>query len=356
MKKSSNKNSILTKLVITVIILIVCFFLYSLISFYIKRVRATLGKPIYSFDHSTAPYKDDYIIDHDISELYLSYGISYGIDVSEWQGKIDWEEVSKTGITFAMIRCGYRGVKGSNIYEDAEFKDNIEGAIKAGLYVGVYFFGTAKNSKEALEEANFVIDLIKGYKLSYPVVYDIETVNEGRLKGVNIEDVSNAVLTFTETIASYGYDTMIYSNKNTFTYKLYTGKFAGKLIWLAHYTEKTDYKGEYSMWQYTKEGKVSGIKGYVDLNVSYFKYVNEPDEIKNNPMVISTPYVSFEEIEEELKLKRNVYYRISPSIELPNIIGKLKKGTIIRRTGISQEISRIIYDGKTYYVSTPDLE
>lgn len=356
MRKRNIKKDLVIRISIAVIVLIVSFFLYSLISFYFKKVKNNFGKPIYNFDQSTALYKDQEILDHDISELYLSYGISYGIDVSEWQGKIDWEEVANTGISFAIIRCGFRGINSSKIYEDANFKENIEGAIAAGLKVGVYFFGTAKTTEEAIEESEFVMNLIKDYKLSYPVVYDIETIGEGRLKGVDGGDITDSILTFTENVSSYGYDTMVYTNKNTFTYKLYTGKLAGKLIWLAHYTEKTDYKGEYNMWQYTKNGKVKGIKGDVDLNISYFKYVENENEIKDNPMSIKLPYVDFEEIDEVINLKNAIYYRNTPSIDIPNIVGKINKGTTIRRTGISEFISRIEVEGKKYYVANEEIK
>ncbi len=355
MKKRVN-NDLIVRISIVLITLVVCFFIYSLVDFYVKKVKTTLGKPIYSFDNSTYLYKDQTVIDSSISELYLSYGISYGIDVSEWQGHIDWEKVANTGISFAMIRCGFRGIKGSNIYEDANFKENIEGATQVGLKVGVYFLGTAKNTEEAVEEAEFVMSKIKDYDLSYPVVYDIETVGEGRLAGIDRTTITNNVLTFTETVASYGYDTMIYSNKNTFTNKLYTGKFAGKLIWLAHYVEKTNYTGEYSMWQYTKDGLVDGINGNVDLNISYFKYVENISDIEENPMLLETPYVTFEEIDEVIKLKNKIYYRNSPTLDLPNIVGDIDKGNVIKRTGISDNISRITHEGKNYYVSNEELE
>lgn len=356
MRDSSIKSSFIVKISILVIVLIVCFFLYSLISFYIKRVKNTYGKPIYIFDNQTSQYRADDVINRDISELYLSYGISYGIDVSEWQGKIDWDIVANTGISFAIIRCGFRGIKSSVIKEDNKFKYNIEGATRAGLKVGVYFFGTAKNNEEAIEEAEFVINLIKDYNLSYPVAYDIETIGKGRLKGVDTESISDAVLTFTETVASYGYDTMIYTNRNTFTNTLYTGKFAGKLIWLAHYTAKTDYNGEYNMWQYTNVGKVNGIKGDVDLNISYFKYVANESDIVENPMAIQNPYIEFDEIDEKIKLKKDIQYRNTPSLEHPNRVGKIKKGAIIKRTGISENISRIQINSKNYYVSNDELK
>ena len=171
MRKRNIKKDLVIRISIAVIVLIVSFFLYSLISFYFKKVKNNFGKPIYNFDQSTALYKDQEILDHDISELYLSYGISYGIDVSEWQGKIDWEEVANTGISFAIIRCGFRGINSSKIYEDANFKENIEGAIASGLKVGVYFFGTAKTTEEAIEESEFVMNLIKDYKLSRYICY-----------------------------------------------------------------------------------------------------------------------------------------------------------------------------------------
>lgn len=334
------------------------FLVFNAFKMYFTKIKPMNEvKLIYEFKPDTIKYQafNDTNDLGDISEKFLSYGVSYGVDVSEWQGHIDWEKVKATGISFAMIRCGFRQTEGSEVIEDATFRRNIEGATKAGLKVGVYFFGTAKNEAEAIEEAEFTINLIKDYHLTYPVVYDIETFNSGRLKNIGMSTITDNVLAFTETVGSYGYETMVYSYKDALSYYLDMGKLEGKLIWLAHWVNKTDYKGTYHMWQYSDAGRVDGIKTNVDLNISYFDYVDDEEDIVESPIGEHTTDVVFTPTDEEVKAVRKATIRTSPTAAIPNKLGTIKKNTILTRTGISENYSRVIYNGKTVYILNKDI-
>lgn len=191
-----------------------------------------------------------------------------GIDVSKWNGNIDWTKVKNAGISYAIIRVGYRGSSKGSLIDDSMFKTNIAGATAAGIKVGVYFFSQAVNEVEAVEEASMVIDRLSGYGLSLPVYLDVEK-SGGR--GDNIDkNMRTAVCkTFCQTITNAGYRAGVYSNKNWLTEKINTGELAGYSIWVAHYTDTCGYTGSYSMWQYTDKGSVDGISGDVDLNRLY---------------------------------------------------------------------------------------
>ena len=353
---SNPKNvRIATIAFLTIVFSIIAFLCVNLFLFYKKEVKSDGVDLIYEFGPNTIPLTFDSSIVSDISEQFLSYGVSYGIDVSEWQGGIDWEKVRATGISFAMIRCGFRQTHGNEVIEDGQFRQNIEGATKAGLRVGVYFFGTAKNREEALEEAEFTVNLIKDYNLSYPVVYDIESFDEGRLSRVSYSTITDNILTFTETVGSYGYETMVYSYHDALSYMLDTGKLEGKLIWLAHWGERTNYKGNYNMWQYTSTGRVDGIIGNVDLNVSYFTYVNSENEIVPNPKYVSPPSLYFNNVEETVKTVRTTTMRTGPTTDMPNKLGTIPRGTVLTRTGISDNYSLVYYNGRMVYVLNGDL-
>lgn len=355
----SNKKYVrrLTIGFLAVVFLIIAYLVISLILFYNREIKSPNEVPlIYEFGPNTVRFAfDEEASTADISEQFLSYGVSYGIDVSEWQGEIDWERVRATGISFAMIRCGFRQTHGSDVIEDAVFKKNIERATAAGLRVGVYFFGTAKTKEEAIEEAEFTINLIKDYNITYPVVYDIESFNTGRLQNVSYSTISDNVLAFTETVGSYGYETMVYSYHNALSYMLDTGKFEGKLIWLAHFADRTNYKGNYNMWQYTSTGRVDGIKGNVDLNVSYFNYVDSEDQIVADPRLVSVPEQEFINVNEAVKTIRTATMRTGPSSDIPNRLGTIPRGTELIRLGLSDNFSICVYNGRTVYISNNDL-
>lgn len=194
-----------------------------------------------------------------------------GIDVSTWNGNIDWNKVKNSGVSYVIIRTGYRGSTQGSLVEDNKFRQNIKGATNAGLKVGVYFFSQAINEVEAVEEASMVLSQIKGYKLAYPVFIDVEP-SGGRADGLSTGDRTKVVNAFCQTIQNNGYKAGIYANKSWFTNKLNTSALSGYKIWLAQYNSTVTYKGRYDMWQYSDKGKINGISGNVDMNLSYLSY------------------------------------------------------------------------------------
>lgn len=216
---------------------------------------------------------------YDALALYETPGSSAGIDVSKYQGKIDWRAVANSGIEFAMIRSGYRGNTYGTIVMDPMFEENIQGALKNGIKVGIYFYSTAVNEAEAREEARFTVEVIKKYPITYPVAYDFEDFDEYRCAYLGKNVVTNNALAFLNYIKSSGYTPMIYSNPTDFNNNWETSRFSGVKSWLAHYTangQKSYYKGPYQMWQYTSKGYVPGISGFVDMNTAFFRYSKEP--------------------------------------------------------------------------------
>ncbi len=195
-----------------------------------------------------------------------------GIDVSSWQGEIDWEKVKATGIDYVMIRCGFRNLTNDEIHVDKTFHYNIKEANRLGIPVGVYFYSTAINEKEALEEASFVLNLIKDYDVIYPVAYDFEMFNEKRTKNVSDRTINNNAIKFLDYIRAHGYNGMIYTNLSALNKHWNIEMFEGFRIWYAQYIDKSTYEGKYDMWQYTDNGRVDGIVGEVDLNESYIAY------------------------------------------------------------------------------------
>ncbi len=285
---------------------------------------------------------------------YETNETSLGIDVSSWQGIIDWKEVKKAGINFAMIRCGFRGMDSGEIILDQYFKDNIKGAIANNINVGVYFFSMARTREEAIEEAKWVIDIIKDYDISYPVAIDTEIFNSHRLVNVDYSTLTNNALAFCNYIKSKGYTPMIYSYANAFNKYFDTAKFNDYRIWLAQYNDENTYKGRYHMWQYTSSGNVPGIKGRVDMNVSYFSVTNDATKrsIVNgvyNPGNLEE--VVFKELAMDTVLIKDVVLRISPYLNLPNKAGTLEKDTAIKVIGLTKEWVKILYNDNIYYIN-----
>ena len=194
-----------------------------------------------------------------------------GIDVSKWNGNIDWNAVSNSGISYVIIRCGYRGSSQGKLIEDPKFLANIKGATAAGLKVGVYFFTQAVDEVEAVEEASMVLEQIKGYKISYPIFLDVEP-SGGRADSIDRDTRTAVCKAFCETIQDAGYTAGIYANKTWLTGKLNAGELNAYKIWLAQYSATPTYTGKYDIWQYKSNGSVSGIKGNVDMNQSYLGY------------------------------------------------------------------------------------
>ena len=200
-----------------------------------------------------------------------------GIDVSQYQGNINWSSVANSGMKYAMIRIGYRGYGTGGLAEDPKFRANFAGAVGHGMKTGVYFYSTAVNTAEAKRDAEYVVSLLRKYgyqnQVSMPIALDLELI-----AGVNTRDknVSRSMRTsiantFGDTIASYGYTPMIYACKSFLNDNMNASQIRYD-VWVAQYNSKCTYNGRYTMWQYTSTGKVSGISGNVDCNVCYKNY------------------------------------------------------------------------------------
>ncbi len=197
---------------------------------------------------------------------------SFGIDVSKWNGDIDWNAVKNSGVSYVIIRCGYRGSTTGALIEDPKYRANIKGALGAGIKVGIYFFTQAVNEVEAVEEASMVLGLVKGYNISFPIFLDVET-SGGRADGISVATRTAVCKAFCQTIQNSGYKAGVYANKTWFNEKIDTPSITGYKIWLAQYAAAPSYnRTRYDIWQYSSKGSVPGIKGSVDLNTSYMGY------------------------------------------------------------------------------------
>ena len=188
-----------------------------------------------------------------------------GIDVSEFQGKIDWEKVKNAGIEFAILRCGY-GMDFSN-QDDVEYERNANECERLGIPYGVYLMSYANTVEKARSEAKHVLRLIEGHKISLGVWYDIE--DNGTSGAINKETLTNIINTFCNTIKNAGYKVGVYANLNWLENKIEKTIKDNYDIWVAQYYSKCEYEGKYIMWQHTSSGKVNGISTNVDMNILY---------------------------------------------------------------------------------------
>ena len=198
-----------------------------------------------------------------------------GIDVSEFQGgDIDWKQVKDSGIEFVIVRIGYRAYgESGELVKDDMFEQNIEGALDAGLEAGVYFFSQAITPGEAVEEAEFVLDLIRPYKITGPVVYDTEEIkgDTARTDGNTRQEFTNYCKVFCDTVEHAGYDSMIYANMKWMAFTLDMEELTDYDFWYADYHELPQNPYDYAIWQYSETGAVPGINANVDLNIWFEK-------------------------------------------------------------------------------------
>ena len=207
-----------------------------------------------------------------VNELTGPVGSSVlGIDVSYAQGVIDWNKVANAGIKFAIIRAAFRGYGTGRIVADEWFERNIKGATAAGIKVGVYFFSQAINETEGAEEADYIINQIKHYKVTLPVVIDTEYVSDSRARGNSISKTTRtaAVKAFCERSLQRGYTPMIYASTSWLNNQLDMSKLSSYKVWVAQYYNRVTYTGKYQCWQYTSSGHVDGINTKVDMNYWY---------------------------------------------------------------------------------------
>ncbi len=193
-----------------------------------------------------------------------------GIDVSEYQEKIDWAAVKAGGFDFAFIRIGYRGYTNGEIFPDDLARDNLAGAKAAGIDVGVYFYSQAVSPEEAAAEARWCLEFLGSEQLDLPLVYDWEWVGpEARTGGMDKATLTECAKTFCQTVEAGGYQPMLYFNSHISRDLLDLQELAQYPFWLAQYKEKMDYPYQVDFWQYTEEGTVPGIKGKVDIDLMF---------------------------------------------------------------------------------------
>ena len=197
---------------------------------------------------------------------------SVGVDVSSHQQEIDWELVAANGVEFAMIRVGYRGYTEGEIQPDDYFVQNIEGARAAGLDVGVYFFSQALDEQEAIDEANYVLEQIKDYPLSYPVIFDWEDIEaDARTDGMDSVQLTKNAIAFCDTIKQAGYRAGVYFNQRFGYEEFDLESLQDYVFWLAEYNDTPSFSFHFQIWQYCNDGRVDGIKTDVDLNLAFLR-------------------------------------------------------------------------------------
>ena len=203
---------------------------------------------------------------NDVVATHKDENTEIGIDVSKWQGDIDFRKVKDAGATFVMIRVGsQQGVDGEYVL-DPYFKQNIENALANDLKVGVYFYSYANSKKEARKQATWVLDQIKDYELTLPIAFDWECYNSFNQMELSLFGLNEVAESFLERVEDKGYDGMLYGSKN---YLNSIWKYHDYDVWLAHYTDQTDYDSHYVMWQLCQDGRIDGINTAVDINVLY---------------------------------------------------------------------------------------
>jgi GH25 family lysozyme M1 (1,4-beta-N-acetylmuramidase) len=291
-----------------------------------------------------------------------------GIDVSRFNGLINWDQVAASGVQFAMIRVGSRTSTTGTLSEDVYARYNLQEANRVGIKVGVYFYSTAVTEAEVLEEANFVINIISKYKITFPVAYDCEGYNSTSSRqyilGRDIRTV--LAIRFLDTIAAAGYTPMFYASQNAMTANadwnmLLLNKYK---VWVAQYpaqpfpiTPATSYTGVYSMWQYTEKAAIAGISGTVDMNVAYFNYDGIADAKDPTGAATVTPAAA-----------ANVQYTPVTDVVTPNtanlnvrttanstdpstIVTPINPGDMLYRVGIGNNgWSQVLLNGQVYYV------
>lgn len=245
----------------------------------------------------------------------MSKFLGRGIDVSSHQKTIDWAKVKASGkVDFVLIRIGYRGSKNGVLTEDSQFQNNIKGAVKNNIKIGGYFFSTAKNKAEAIEEANFCIERMKQYNVAFPIVYDLEGYEKPTYRsfGISKQTRTDNCKAFNERMAEYGYTTLIYGSRTNIKNKFYLDQLADQKLWVAAYrnadkakewptTDKpvvSGYSDKIALWQFSSTGKIDGISTVVDLNVMYIDIETKKDNsvkpvVTENTVTVTLPILKY---------------------------------------------------------------
>lgn len=218
---------------------------------------------------TTPSTNTDYTDFNKVKEMHQGDNVHFGIDVSHWQGDIDFQKVKDAGVEFAYIRAGRGNGIGKEYVEDDKFERNIKGFNDVGIPVGVYFYSYANSTKDAEKEAKWLIEKVKKHKIDLELVFDWENWQDFQYYDLSFYGLSKMAESFNNAAKKKGYVGMLYSSKN---YLENVWQEKKSPVWLAHYTtglNKSSYEGKYDVWQLCDDGKVDGIKGLVDLNIRY---------------------------------------------------------------------------------------
>ena len=219
-----------------------------------------------SSGNSSSSSHINYLDYQDLYNQYKTENTKIGIDISRWQGDVDFAKLKENNVEFIMIRLGgQEGVDGE-YYIDSKFERNMEEAKKYGFAVGVYFYSYAYTEEEAINQAKYVIDNLKGYDLKLPIVFDWECWNKFNKLNVSLYDITKVQNAYLDYVSKKGYKAARYGSKNALVYEW---QDSHHLTWLAHYISETNYEGEYFMWQRCDTGRVAGINGAVDVDILY---------------------------------------------------------------------------------------
>ena len=224
--------------------------------------------PSSNYDDSDDDYEYTYTLFDDIQEKYKNQDVMLGIDVSVWQGDIDFNKVKEDGAEFVIMRMAYSGGIDDPIGLDRKFEQNIKNAKDAGLKVGVYIYTSASSKEEAISQAKFIRKHLNKTKLDFPIAYDFEEWSTFNDLKMSSHDLLERVNEYQSILEKDGYDMMIYGSKWYLENAWFPNKYD---TWLAHYTDETDYKGDYILWQLCSDGIIDGINGYVDFDIYYKK-------------------------------------------------------------------------------------
>lgn len=222
----------------------------------------------------TASYLAHYY-DRSVTYTGTAYRVLQGIDVSTFQQDIDWQAVADSGIAFAVIRAGYRGYGKGGIVEDDRFRQNVAGACAAGLRVGLYFFSQAVTPEEAAEEAQWLVDAARDYKIDMPLVFDWENIDQStvaagdtvRTAEMTGEDVTACAVAFCETVTAAGYDAAVYGNRWQGYYDYDFAQLKDYAFWVSAPGTADDFYYAHDFWQYSYDGTVPGVSGSVDRDL-----------------------------------------------------------------------------------------
>lgn len=202
----------------------------------------------------------------DVVKDYKTNKTEIGIDVSKWQGDIDFEKLKNAGVEFIIIRVGSSSGKNGENFVDSKFVQNIQNANAAGIPVGIYFYSYASTKKRAISDAKWIIKQIKDYKVDLPIAFDWENWNSFNSFDLSFFSLTEMATSFLDTLKDAGYEVMLYSSKTYLENIWFDTSYP---VWLAHYTKNTNYSGNYEYWQLCSNGKVDGIDADVDINIRY---------------------------------------------------------------------------------------